>query len=140
MTRAERRRAHAQWVRDMKALHQDGGSVFSIEILYPHSHPTLLGARAIVNWGRAVESGALDRPLCLDCDVEFGGDIVPHAFMLLVPARSDPSITSITPICSACATQTEAELYEIAIRRIRRMWPGARRLPQEHMHAHAGWA
>jgi hypothetical protein len=141
MNRAQRRAQKSEWAHRMKALHKDGAGVFSIEIIFPTSQPHPLGELAVLQWIAAAISGELVRPLCLDCDVEFSpAGVFPAAFMLITPARADPSMTSLTGICPACAARTHEELVEMAIRRARSIWPDARRLPPEHMHAHGGRA
>jgi hypothetical protein len=140
MNRAQRRAQKSKWARRMKALHEDGAGVFSIEIIFPISQPHPRSAFAIVQWILAVKSGELVRPLCLDCDAEFGEDAPPAAFMLITPARHDPTMLSLTGICPACAARSHDELIETGIRRARSIWPDARRLPPEHMHAHGGRA
>ena len=125
----------------MKALHEDGAGVFSIEIIFPTSMSHPLSELAVMQWIAAVMSGELVRPLCLDCDTEFSpAGVSPAAFMLITPARADPSMLSLTGICPACAAPTHEELIEMAIRRARSIWPDARRLPEAHMHSHGGRA
>lgn len=137
--RAQRRANKSEWARRMKGLHQDGGGVFSIDIILPTSplHPRAMVA--IAGWIQALQSGEI-RPLCLDCDREFSLKDLPVAFMLITPARPDPSIVSLTGICIECMMCTPDELIAKALKRARAIWPDARELPSVHMHGHGGRA
>jgi hypothetical protein len=93
-----------------------------------------------MQWIAAVKSGELVRPLCLDCDFEFALNALPAAFSMITAARGDPSVLILTGICHSCAARSHDELIDVAVRRVRSIWPDARPLPAAHMHSAGGRA
>jgi hypothetical protein len=138
--RAERRRQSAEWRKRMRAIVDEAGGAYHVELVRLDSPPHPYSQRTIGEWLVATLNGGL-RPLCLDCDAEFGRDLAaPAAFMLVTPHRENPEGGIVTGICSECAAHADEDLIEVALKRLRVIWPDARLLPIEHFHATGGRA
>jgi hypothetical protein len=132
--RASRRRERAM----MRALAKDAAGVFSLQVVRRSEPlPDIIAAEAILNWLNMMSNS--DRgSVCLTCDQELSleGQGCPDAFVIMIPARPDPSLTSITGVCPECAARhSDDELCG----HVATQWRG-RVLPIANMHPHGGRA
>jgi hypothetical protein len=87
--------------------------------------------QAILQWVSIVTNAtAGQRPICLDCDLEFGAAVQPVALGVIVPF-TDPSKALVTGICAICAARAE-DLLAMLTRRARDLWPDARTVDCGH--------
>jgi hypothetical protein len=157
-SRHHRRRgaAHARhpaaWVREIRALRADAGGVMTLQVVRPETmSPLGLAARrrdpvalatlgVLSRWDASIQ-GAPEPPLCLCCEFSFSGRAVPGAFMVTLPARDDPALGLVSPICRGCAAGTDAEIFKTGVARLRAsLWPDLRPLSSAYMPATAGTA
>jgi hypothetical protein len=103
--------------------------------------PVALAMLGVVRRWKASIRGALEPPSCLCCDFSFSGATVPAAFMITLPARDDPALGLVSPICRECAGGSDSELFKTGVARLRAsVWPNLRPLSAGHMSAGAGAA
>jgi hypothetical protein len=149
---AARARHSDAWAREIRAIHADAGGVMMLVLVRPETMAPLglaarrrdPVARAVLGilrrWETSVQ-GAPEPPLCLCCEFSFSGRAVPAAFMVTLPARHDPALGLVSPICRGCAAGTDAEIFKAGVARLRAsLWPDLRPLSSAYMPATAGTA
>src|SRR6266849_5813951 len=69
--------------------------------------------RAIVQWRDGLRLSDGERPLCLDCDHEFGANTPPPgAFILVVPHGGEPTKALLIGVCADCAAVNDPALMD----------------------------
>ena len=141
MNRAERRRAQARarkWHEDMSRFTVACGGTLQVFAVTPSNfHSLMAGVErgdpslqavcvAVSKWlCEALPNG---RPVCLDCDVEFGSEQVPGAFIVSVPF-ANPIGAIVSGVCMCCLEHSD--LHEMVLRRSFEMFPGSYEIPQQ---------
>lgn len=130
MNRAQRR-AHLRWQQQMQALFRDAAGVLALQVIRVGGpQPSDKICAFIAHWAEMVaasEQGAL----CLCCPT--GINITtsrPAAFVIIEPARDDPSTASVSVVCPGCARRSDDELMAAVATQMR-----GRMLPAQHVHA-----
>jgi hypothetical protein len=71
---------------------------------------------AAVNWMKGL---ATEHCVCSCCDMVFSGGDVPHAFIVLIPAKYDPEtvMADAGGVCSECSKHDDKWLVDQGVRR-----------------------
>jgi hypothetical protein len=131
MNGAERRlarRDHRRLFRDdLQKFHESAKGVFEVHIIRPDNLPSLILSslaadpsalliiEALNGWVRAFSHPTL----CLNCDARVGNPTDLAAFIVVLPIANSGA-TIVAGVCEFCAV---GDLNEIALRRMRQVWP-----------------